>query len=169
MQLFTVSWSRCRQIVNETLSKWGQLDVLVNNASFQGKAVEKFEEITRERMEFTFHSNILNYFSTCQAAAKHMKKGSTIINITSIQGYNPSPAVLDYSTTKVDPILIAGLLKRVDKSFTKLACNALSCLLEFKCRLNTLFMCRTAHTSDPACVLVQTEQHQLSLMLLSSC
>ena len=84
----------CRKIVNETLSKWGQLDVLVNNASFQGKAVEKFEEITRERMEFTFHSNILNYFSTCQAAAKHMKAGSTIININSIQGSIPSCARL---------------------------------------------------------------------------
>lgn len=103
--LHTVSCLLRRKIVDETLSKWGQLDVLVNNASFQGKAVEKFEEITRERMEFTFHSNILNYFSTCQAAAKHMKEGSTIININSIQGYNPSPAVLDYSTTKVGTML----------------------------------------------------------------
>lgn len=89
-----------RKIVEETVSKWGRLDVLVNNASFQGKAVEKFEDITRERMEFTFHSNILNYMSTSQYAIKHMKEGSTIININSIQGYNPSPAVLDYSTTK---------------------------------------------------------------------
>lgn len=107
--LHTATYLLCRKIVDETLSKWGQLDVLVNNASFQGKAVEKFEEITRERMEFTFHSNILNYFSTCQAAAKHMKEGSTIININSIQGYNPSPAVLDYSTTKVCTMLAALL------------------------------------------------------------
>ena len=91
------------------MSKWGQLDVLVNNASFQGKAVEKFEEITRERMEFTFHSNILNYMSTTQAAIKHMKSGSTIINITSIQGYSPSPAVLDYSCTKVSTMAANGL------------------------------------------------------------
>ena len=116
--------------MNETLSKWGQLDVLVNNASFQGKAVEKFEEITRERIEFTFHSNILNYFSTCQAAAKHMKEGSTIININSIQGYNPSPAVLDYSTTKVGTMLTSGLMLpiAVDKAsclFTNLDSYAL--------------------------------------------
>ena len=80
---------------------FGQLDILVNNASFQGKSVEKFEDIDRERLEFTFHSNILNYFSTSQAAVKHMKEGAVIINVGSIQGYNPSPGVLDYSCTKV--------------------------------------------------------------------
>ncbi len=90
-----------RKIVDETVSKWGHLDILVNNASFQGKSVEKFEDIDRERLESTFHSNILNYFSTSQAAVKHMKEGAVIININSIQGYNPSPGVLDYSTTKV--------------------------------------------------------------------
>ena len=83
------------------MKKFGQLDILVNNASFQGKSVEKFEDIDRERLEFTFHSNILNYFSTSQAAVKHMKEGAVIINVGSIQGYNPSPGVLDYSCTKV--------------------------------------------------------------------
>ncbi|DBA83454.1 TPA: hypothetical protein ACH3X2_006390 [Trebouxia sp. C0005] len=92
--------AQCKKIVDETVSKWGHLDILVNNASFQGKSVEKFEDIDRERLEFTFHSNILNYFSTSQAAVKHMKEGAVIININSIQGYNPSPGVLDYSTTK---------------------------------------------------------------------
>lgn len=89
------------------MKKWGHLDILVNNASFQGKSVEKFEEITRERLEFTFHSNILNYFSTSQAAVKHLKEGSAIINIGSIQGYSPSPGVLDYSCTKVTQNLVS--------------------------------------------------------------
>lgn len=87
--------------MQKTVDKWGRIDVLVNNASFQGKSVENFEDITRERLEFTFHSNILNYFTVTQAAVKHMKEGSTIININSIQGYSPSPGVMDYSCTKV--------------------------------------------------------------------
>ena len=91
----------CRKIVKETVDKFGQLDVLVNNASFQGKDVEKFEDITRERLEFTFHSNILAYFTVAQAAVPHMPKGSAIININSIQGYQPSFGVLDYACTKV--------------------------------------------------------------------
>ena len=91
----------CRKIVKETVDKFGQLDVLVNNASFQGKDVEKFEDITRERLEFTFHSNILAYFTVAQAAVPHMPKGSAIININSIQGYQPAFGVLDYACTKV--------------------------------------------------------------------
>lgn len=91
----------CRKIVQETVDKFGQIDVLVNNASFQGKDVDKFEDITRERLEFTFHSNILAYFSVAQAAVPHMPKGSAIINIASIQGYSPSFGVLDYACTKV--------------------------------------------------------------------
>lgn len=91
----------CRKIVKETVDKFGQLDVLVNNASYQGKDVDNFEDITRERLEFTFHSNILAYFSVAQAAVPHMPKGSAIINIASIQGYQPSFGVLDYACTKV--------------------------------------------------------------------
>ena len=49
----------CRKIVEETVSKWGRIDVLVNNAAFQGKLVENFEDIPRERLERTFHTNIL--------------------------------------------------------------------------------------------------------------
>lgn len=98
----------CRNIVKETVDKFGQLDVLVNNASFQGKDVENFEDITRERLEFTFHSNILAYFSVAQAAVPHMSKGSAIININSIQGYQPAFGVLDYACTKVC-VLIASV------------------------------------------------------------
>lgn len=87
--------------MKDTVDKFGRIDVLVNNASFQGKDVEKFEDITRERLEFTFHSNILAYFTVSQAAVPHIPKGGAIINIASIQGYQPSFGVLDYACTKV--------------------------------------------------------------------
>lgn len=54
----------CRKIVDETVSKWGRIDVLVNNAAFQGKLVEKFEDIERSRLERTFHTNILVSLTT---------------------------------------------------------------------------------------------------------
>ena len=87
-----------------------------------GKDVEKFEDITRERLEFTFHSNILAYFSVAQAAVPHIPKGGAIININSIQGYQPAFGVLDYACTKVswlaasvllDTAAIISLLSRV--------------------------------------------------------
>lgn len=91
----------CRHIVDETVKKWGRIDILVNNAALQGKKVDKFEEIDRERLERTFHTNILAYFTIAQHAVKHMQKGSAIINVASVQAYTPEPGILDYACTKV--------------------------------------------------------------------
>ena len=69
----------CR-IVDETVKKWG-----FNNAALQDKKVDKFEEISRERLERLSHTNILAYFTIAQHAVKHMQKG--IINVASIHAY----------------------------------------------------------------------------------
>ena len=97
----------CR-IVDETVKKWGCIDILVNNAALQDKKVDKFEEIGRERLERTFHTNILAYFTIAQHAVKHMQKGSAIINVASVQAYQPEPGILDYACTKVS-FTVAGM------------------------------------------------------------
>ncbi len=125
--LFTVP--QCRKIVKDTVDKFGRIDVLVNNASFQGKDAEKFEDITRERLEFTFHSNILAYFSVAQAAVPHIPRGGAIINIASIQGYQPSFGVLDYACTKVAypwPDILAHTSSLPPVCCTHIACCAAS-------------------------------------------
>jgi NAD(P)-dependent dehydrogenase (short-subunit alcohol dehydrogenase family) len=92
--------SVCRRIIEDTVKRFGRIDVLVNNAAFQGKAVEKFEELTAERIERTFRTNIIAMFHLVRYALPHMKSGASIINTASIQAYNPSPGILDYATTK---------------------------------------------------------------------
>lgn len=92
--------AQCKHIVDETVKKWGRIDLLVNNAAFQDKLVEKFEDISRERLERTFHTNILAYFTIAQNAAKHIPKGGAIINVASVQAYQPEPGILDYASTK---------------------------------------------------------------------
>jgi len=89
----------CKRVIDETMEKLGQIDVLTNNAAFQGEACD-WTEISRDRLERTFHTNILAYFSLAQKAVKHMKPGSSIINISSIQAYKPNPTILDYACTK---------------------------------------------------------------------
>ncbi|KAL3144181.1 hypothetical protein ABBQ32_003964 [Trebouxia sp. C0010 RCD-2024] len=93
--------AQCMHIVDETVKKWGRIDILVNNAAWQDKKVDKFEEISRERLERTFHTNILAYFTIAQHAVKHMQKGGAIINVASVQAYQPEPGILDYACTKV--------------------------------------------------------------------
>ena len=60
-------------------------------------------DIPRSRLENTYKVNILAMFTLAQLAAKQMlKQGSgNIINIGSIQAYQPTFGILDYASTKV--------------------------------------------------------------------
>jgi NAD(P)-dependent dehydrogenase (short-subunit alcohol dehydrogenase family) len=90
----------CERVVGEIVRKFGRIDVLVNNAAKQGKAVERFEDLTAERVEETFRTNIVAMFNLVRHALPHMKEGATIINTGSIQAYQPSAVILDYAATK---------------------------------------------------------------------
>ncbi|MFS8067661.1 MAG: SDR family oxidoreductase [Byssovorax sp.] len=90
----------CRRLVQETVAELGRIDILVNNAAEQGKAVERFEDIDAARVERTFRVNIVAMFHLTRHALPHMKKGGSIINVTSIQAYQPDAAILDYASTK---------------------------------------------------------------------
>jgi NAD(P)-dependent dehydrogenase (short-subunit alcohol dehydrogenase family) len=90
----------CKRLVDEVVARFGRIDILVNNAAKQGKAVERFEELTAERVEETFRTNIVAMFNLVRHALPHMQAGSTIINTASIQAYQPSAPILDYAATK---------------------------------------------------------------------
>ena len=47
--------------------------MLVNNAAFQQHA-ESLEDITDERLDLTFRTNIYGYFYMAQAALPHLKE-----------------------------------------------------------------------------------------------
>jgi NAD(P)-dependent dehydrogenase (short-subunit alcohol dehydrogenase family) len=90
----------CKRVVDEVVGRFGRVDVVVNNAAKQGKAVERFEDLDAMRVEETFRTNIVAMFNLVRHALPHMKEGSTIINTASIQAYQPSAAILDYAATK---------------------------------------------------------------------
>ena len=87
------------RIVEEAVDRLGGLDALVNNAGRQ-IAVEGFANVTDEQRHETFETNIHAMFRVTQAALPHLEPGSTIVNTTSIQAYDPSPHIMDYAATK---------------------------------------------------------------------
>ncbi|MBD2494067.1 SDR family oxidoreductase [Nostoc sp. FACHB-280] len=89
----------CQNAIQQTLGEFGKLDILVNNAAEQHPQ-KSIEDITKEQLERTFRTNIFSMFYLTKAALKHLKKGSAIINTTSVTAYKGSPQLLDYSSTK---------------------------------------------------------------------
>ncbi|MBO9596277.1 MAG: SDR family oxidoreductase, partial [Cohnella sp.] len=89
----------CKQAVQQVVSTFGQLDIVVNNAAEQHPQ-DKLEQITPQQLERTFRTNVFGMFYLTQAALPHLKSGATIINTTSITAYKGSPNLLDYSSTK---------------------------------------------------------------------
>jgi NAD(P)-dependent dehydrogenase (short-subunit alcohol dehydrogenase family) len=105
----------CHSLVERAYKEFGRLDVLVNNAAFQ-MAQKKLEDFSAEQIMRTYRTNIISMYFLCQAAVPKMKKGGSIINVASIQAYEPSPELLDYAPTKA---AIIGFTKALSKLVIK--------------------------------------------------
>ena len=91
--------AHCNELVQRTVDELGGLDVLVNNAAYQ-MSQDGITSITTEQFDRVMKTNVYAMFWLCRAAVPHLQPGSTIINTSSIQAYQPSPELLDYATTK---------------------------------------------------------------------
>lgn len=89
----------CKKVIEETLSTFGKLDILVNNAAEQHPQ-ERFEDVSQQQWEKTFRTNVFGMFQMTQAVLPHLEKGASIINTTSVTAYKGNPMLIDYSSTK---------------------------------------------------------------------
>lgn len=92
---------RCRWLVEETVRRFGRLDVLVNAAgtTVRGPALES----TEEDWDTVQTANLKSVFFTCQAAARVMREqdsGGAIVNIGSLNGVVGNAWAASYAASK---------------------------------------------------------------------
>ncbi|KAI3751996.1 hypothetical protein L2E82_23094 [Cichorium intybus] len=90
----------CQKVVEQVVENYGRIDILVNNAAEQHKTNSSLDELTEDRVDRVFRTNIFSQFFLCRHALKNMKEGGCIINTTSVNAYSGNPTVLDYTSTK---------------------------------------------------------------------
>lgn len=89
----------CISAVEQTVNKFGRIDILVNNAAVQFEQ-KNLEDISSDQLLKTFQTNIFSMFWLTKAALPHMAAGSSIINSTSVTAYRGSSSLIDYASTK---------------------------------------------------------------------
>jgi 3-oxoacyl-[acyl-carrier protein] reductase len=90
-----------KAMVDEALSAFGGLDVLVNNAGFSHRTMPLWE-LPEEEYERVFATNVRGVYLGCKYAVPVMKQrgGGVIVNTASIGAVAPRPGITAYNATK---------------------------------------------------------------------
>ena len=90
----------CERVVAETVSRFGGVDILFNNAGIipRGTILETSDEMWHAALDV----NLTAMFYLCRAAIPAMKErgGGTIVNTSSVWGVYPGPGHIAYCTSK---------------------------------------------------------------------
>ena len=92
-----------QNLIDKTLNKFGQLDILINNAGWTTLvAHQDLDALTDEIFEKTFNVNIFGTWWLTKAAMPHLQKSTdgNVVNITSIAGLRPVGSSIAYAMTK---------------------------------------------------------------------
>jgi NAD(P)-dependent dehydrogenase (short-subunit alcohol dehydrogenase family) len=105
----------CNALVTSAAKALDGLDILVNCAGRQ-HSHDSILDISTEQFDWTLKTNLYALFWLTKAAIPLMPAGSAIVYTTSVNAYNPSVNLLDYSITKAG---IANMTKGLAKQVIK--------------------------------------------------
>lgn len=88
-----------RRIMEETVSKYGKIDILINNAGISMRALfsETDLEVFRRVMEINFYGSV---YATKYALPYILASKGSIVGVSSINGHRGTPARTAYSASK---------------------------------------------------------------------
>ena len=104
-----------RAMVEQTLSRFGHVDILVNNAAITAFVdFPDLEGLTDDVWDRLYAVNVKGTFFCCRAVVPAMRKQGSgrIINIASLAGIAPQGSSIAYSTSKAAVIHLSKCLAR---------------------------------------------------------
>lgn len=116
--------SDCRNLIDQTVKHFGQIDVLVNTVGYSARGT--IEETSVELWDEVFGLNVRSSFICTQQAVRYMKERQcgSVINIGSVNAYIGEPKLMAYAASK-------GALMTLTK-------NLASYLNRYRIRVNQL-------------------------------
>ncbi|KAK6265041.1 hypothetical protein QUC31_013257 [Theobroma cacao] len=96
-----------KNLINKTVEKYGKIDVIVSNAAVNPVNMPLLQ--TQESiLDKLWETNVKASILLLQDAAPHLQKGSSVIFVSSLGGYQPQPSMAMYGVTKT---ALLGLTK----------------------------------------------------------
>lgn len=100
-----------RSLIEAVVKDLGSLDILVNSAAVMERT--PLGDVTVGQWDTMFALNLRAPFFLAQAAAKVMRDGSSIVNISDLAAFETWPAYIPHSITKAGVVRMTESLARV--------------------------------------------------------
>ncbi|PRQ28313.1 putative short-chain dehydrogenase/reductase SDR [Rosa chinensis] len=88
-----------KNLIDKTVQKYGKIDVVVSNAA-ANPSVERILLTQESVLDKLWEINVKASILLLKEAAPHLKKGSSVILISSIAGFQPPASMAMYGVTK---------------------------------------------------------------------
>lgn len=88
-----------KNLIDTAVKNFGHIDIVVSNAA-ANPSVDGILEMKESILDKLWDINVKASILLLQDAAPHLRKGSSVIIISSISGYNPEQALTMYGVTK---------------------------------------------------------------------
>lgn len=100
--------AQLQQLVSKTIGHYGSIDVLVNNAA-TNPYYGPLEDMTGDLFDKLMQINVKGAFILSNLCLPHLKKNGagSVIHISSVEGFRPSPGLSIYSISKAALIMLS--------------------------------------------------------------
>jgi len=108
--------------VQQAVSAWGRVDVLVNNAAMM--TFTPIVDLSLEDWDKVMNTNLRSVFLFCKYCIPHMQ-GGAIVNISSVHAHETTPNVIPYATSKGGmEAFTQGVSQEYDRTRVRINCIA---------------------------------------------